>query len=364
LLGSVEDDGGILSVVRQARDSDAFRHAVLVQEHFQQKRKPELRLERSRWLIAESDSHPRLFLRSALAIPGLLRTLRRGRYGLDHAHSLGGFAAALLLSLIPAGYPLIFTNHTYARRVDLYRNTARSGRMTSVVLTPAMANHYGLRSIPGQVEIIPACCDPGLFERPLQPPLRNTPRIRLVGVGNLVRWKKWNLVLDALARLPVPLRQRLHFTLWGPTPNDPDAKAFTAELKSMIGALGLAPYARLAGPTTDVRGAVESADVFVLPSTNEPCSVALMEALALGRHAVVSASGGNPDIVRNGITGRLFRPDDPEDLARQLAGLAEGDWPGASPEECRESVRHHSGTAVWARYDDLYRRLLARPARP
>ena len=364
LLGSVEDDGGILSVVRQARDSDSFLHSVLVHERFRQRRSPELRLERSRWLIAESDSHPKLFLRAFLAVPGLLGILRRGGFDVAHAHSRGGFALALILSRLPMRTPLVFTNHTYARRVGLYRDAANSGRMTTVVLTPAMARHYGLQAAPGRIEVIPACCDPGLFERPLQPPRRSSPRIRLVGVGNLVRWKKWNLVLDALDRLPVPLRQRLHFTLWGPTPQDPDSQAFAAGLRSDIGRRGLAPYVRLAGPTNDVRGAVEDSDVFVLPSTNEPCSVALMEALALGRPAVVSSSGGNVDIVRDGSTGRLFRPDDPEDLARQLAGFAEGHWPTASPEQCRDSVRHHSGTAVWERYGRLYRQLPLRPRGP
>lgn len=364
LLGSSEDDGGILSVVRQARDAHGFTHSVLVHDRFVQRRTPELRLERNPWLIAESDSHPRLFLRAFLAVPGILRTMRRGRYRVLHAHSRGAFAASLVLARLPVRFPVLFTNHTYARRVALYRDAALSGRMTTVVLTPAMAAHYGLSPVPDRIEIIPACCAPELFARPIVPVGLTGPRIRLVGVGNLVRWKKWNLVLDALARLPVPLRQRLHFTLWGPTPADPDSQAFGAELRASVGRLGLAPYVRLAGPTNDVRGAVEASDVFVLPSTNEPCSVALAEALALGRHAVVSASGGNVDIVRAGSTGRLFRPDDPEDLARQFAGFAEGHWPDATPEQCRDSVRHHSGPAVWERYADLYRRLPGGLSRP
>ena len=359
VLGSVEDDGGILSVVRQAPQDAGFRHSVLVNGRFVQRRRPVLELEHSRWLLAESPSHPRLFLRALAALPGVLRRVRSGGFRILHAHSRGGFALATILAALPRQVPLLFTNHTYARRVEMYRRAALKGSMTTVLLTPGMAAHYGLSAEPGKVEIIPACCSDDLFSIPLVQAARTSQRIRLVGVGNIVRWKKWNLVLDALARLPVPLRQRLHFTLWGPTPSDADSTAFAAELKSMVGRLGLAPYVRLAGPTTDVRGALEAADLFVLPSTNEPCSVALVEALALGKPAVVSASGGNVDIVGNGVTGRLFRPDDPEDLARQLAGFAEGHWTTATPEDCRDSVRHHAGTAVWNRYHGLYRRLLA-----
>jgi len=186
-------------------------------------------------------------------------------------------------------------------------------------------------------------------------------RLALVGVGNLVRWKKWNLVLDALGRLPVPLRQRVHFTLWGPTPADADSQAFARELKTQVGALGLAPYVRLAGPTTQVREVVQAGDVFVIPSTDEPCSVALTEALALGKPSIASASGGSVDIIRGGYNGRLFRPDDPEDLARQIAGLIVGEGITATAEQIRDSARHYSASVAWGKYHALYRRLLAEP---
>ena len=56
---------------------------------------------------------------------------------------------------------------------------------------------------------------------------------------------------------------------------------------------GLDPY-----PTHQVADVVAAADWFVLPSTHEPCSVALIEALALGVPVIASASGGNVDIVQ------------------------------------------------------------------
>lgn len=361
VVGSRHDDGGILSVLRQTAGGGAdFEHQVLVREGFVQRRNPSLNVVESRWLAAESENHLALFLRGFAAAMEIRRLQRKHGFDVLHAHSRGGFAAAMVLATLPQKSPVIFTNHAYARRTEMYRRGAARKSVTTVVLTPAMAVHYDLAPEPGHIEIIPACCGDSLFDGPLAPVMQRSPRLRLVGVGNLVRWKKWNLVLDALGRLPVPLRQRLHFTLWGPTPEDPDSKSFAAELKNKIGALGLAPYVRLAGPTNEVRAAVEASDLFVLPSTNEPCSVALIEALALGKPAVVSASGGNVDIVQPGRTGRLFKPDDPEDLARQLAGFAEGDWVSAGPEGIRDSVRHHSATAVWTKYHDLYRRLLAR----
>ncbi|MFM8877912.1 MAG: glycosyltransferase family 4 protein, partial [Verrucomicrobiota bacterium] len=242
----------------------------------------------------------------------------------------------------------------------MYRWAAGRRRLATVVLNPAMAAHYGLKPEPGRVEIIPDCCADSFFEGPLVHRPGPRPRLALVGVGNLVRWKKWNLVLDALGRLPIPLRQRVHFTLWGPTPTDPDSQAFTRELKAQVGSLGLAPYVRLAGPTQQVREAVEAADVFIIPSTDEPCSVALTEALALGKPSIASASGGSVDLVQNGYNGRLFRPDDPEDLARQIAGMISGEGTSATPGQIRDSARHYAASVAWGRYHALYRRLLAR----
>jgi glycosyltransferase involved in cell wall biosynthesis len=360
LVGSTQDDGGILTVLRHARDPDGrFRHVVVVHRGFQAKRQPPLDLRESRWLLAESPKHLSLFARALGVVMETRRRCRAEHWDILHAHSRGGFAAAVLLALLPGKIPIVFTNHAFARRTGMYRWAAGRRRLATVVLNPAMATHYGLTPQPGHVEIIPDCCSDEFFEGPMVRPSGPRSRLALVGVGNLVRWKKWNLVLDALGRLPVPLRQRVHFTLWGPTPADADSQAFARELKGQVGALGLAPYVRLAGPTTRVREAVEGADVFIIPSTHEPCSVALTEALALGKPSIASASGGSVDLVKNGYNGRLFRPDDPEDLARQIAGMISGEGTTATPEQIRDSARHYSASVAWGRYHALYRRLLA-----
>jgi glycosyltransferase involved in cell wall biosynthesis len=360
LVGSTQDDGGILTVLRHARDPDGrFRHVVVVHRGFQAKRQPPLDLRESRWLLAESPKHLSLFARALGVVMETRRRCRAEHWDILHAHSRGGFAAAVLLALLPGKIPIVFTNHAFARRTGMYRWAAGRRRLATVVLNPAMATHYGLTPQPGHVEIIPDCCSDEFFEGPMVRPSGPRSRLALVGVGNLVRWKKWNLVLDALGRLPVPLRLRVHFTLWGPTPADADSQAFARELKGQVGALGLAPYVRLAGPTTRVREAVEGADVFIIPSTHEPCSVALTEALALGKPSIASASGGSVDLVKNGYNGRLFRPDDPEDLARQIAGLISGEGTTATPEQIRDSARHYSASVAWGRYHALYRRLLA-----
>jgi glycosyltransferase involved in cell wall biosynthesis len=111
-----------------------------------------------------------------------------------------------------------------------------------------------------------------------------------VGLGNLVRWKRWDLLVDALAALPSEMRDRLECTVWGPTPPDADAPRFEAELREGLRRHSLESCLRFPGTTGGALEILASADAFVLPSTQEPCSVALMEALATGIPAFVSAA--------------------------------------------------------------------------
>lgn len=61
------------------------------------------------------------------------------------------------------------------------------------------------------------------------------------------------------------------------------------------------------------------ADVAALPSRIEGLSQSLLEAMALGVPIIASDAGGNPDLVTDGVTGRLVRPLDPAAWAEALS---------------------------------------------
>lgn len=360
LVGTLGDHGGILSVIRalDSATSAAVRHRVWVNTRFIQSRSPVLELRPHPHALDESPSHLRLLVQCLRAWPGLHRLLQTERFSLVHAHTRGSLPLALLLARTR---PVLFTNHTYANRIGLYRFAARRRRMRTALLTPNMARHYGLPPCPGRIEIISACCNDSWFEPALVKAKKSPHRapLRLVGVGNLVRWKKWDLAVHAIAALPSELQSRLHLHIWGPVPEDDDARAFAAKLAHLIADRKLGGVVTLAGSTNDIPAALAASDAFLLPSTNEPCSVALIEALASGRPAVASRSGGNVDIVRDGETGLLFTPDNVADLALQLRRLIEGAFIPAPAATIRESVRLRSAAAVGAEYLRLYRELAA-----
>ena len=73
----------------------------------------------------------------------------------------------------------------------------------------------------------------------------------------------------------------------------------------------------------EVASIYAAADVFVLPSSSEGLSNALLEAMASGLAVLASRVGGTPDAVADGRSGLLFSPGDQAELERQLGKLLE-----------------------------------------
>lgn len=358
LLGATEDNGGILTVLRNLQTATAgwgWEHVVWVNTAYREVRKPALAYRTTRHLVQDSFNHPALTWRAFRAWGELRALRRRETFDVLHAHGRGGF----LVACFEAAWgrrPVVFTNHGYARRTGLYRRAARLRRMHTCVLTPNMARHYGLAADLPRLHVISECCAEDLLQRPLARSASGSghaPR-RLVGLGNIVEWKNWHLVLEALARLPETERRRLVFDHWGPVPADPACAAYQERLRTLVRRHALEATVHFHGLSLAVEEVLRGADWFVLPSTNEPCSVALIEALALGVPALVSASGGNVDIVRDGQTGLLFQPEDIGHLAAALGRIARGEVTPLPPAAIRDSVRERGAGAVAAAYARVY----------
>jgi glycosyltransferase involved in cell wall biosynthesis len=361
LVGQREDNGGVLSVIRNLQEATAtqgWTHVVWNHAVYHETRRPALEYRFSRHIRSDSPSHWQLLWGALGAFAEFRKCLRGERFEVVHAHTRGTMLVGMLAASL-LRRPVLFTNHNYGRRPSLYRWAARLPDFHTVVLTPNMARHYGLTGWPN-VSIVSECCSDRFFSEPLlgrRPASEAKGPIRLVGLGNVVRWKNWHLLLDALSRLSAEERRRIEFHHWGPTPQDHDAPGYDDELRAFIAQHRLQPCVFFRGPSNSINQCLHQADWFALPSTNEPCSVALIEALAMGIPSLVSASGGNVDILRPDRTGLLFEPDNVDDLTAKLRAILWGWVPPAAPAELRESVRCRSATAVAAEYGRLYRRL-------
>ena len=75
------------------------------------------------------------------------------------------------------------------------------------------------------------------------------------------------------------------------------------------------------GSSDCVPDILRALDVYVLPSVAEGISNSLLEAMATGVPPVVSAVGGNPEVVVDGESGLLFPTGDPAQLTERLQSL-------------------------------------------
>jgi glycosyltransferase involved in cell wall biosynthesis len=115
-----------------------------------------------------------------------------------------------------------------------------------------------------------------------------------------------------------------------------------AATRHLAAELGLEETVVFAGFRSDARRLAATFDVFTLSSTFEGLPIALLEAMALGRPAVVTRVGGVPEVVTDGAQGLLVPPRDPAALAEGLRCLL-GD----------PQLRARMGTAARARVLDF-----------
>jgi len=83
--------------------------------------------------------------------------------------------------------------------------------------------------------------------------------------------------------------------------------------------LGVAENVRFTGNRDDAERLIQAADVAVLTSYSiENFPYAILEAMAAGVPAVCTSVGGIPEMIEDGVTGRLVPPHDPEALAAAI----------------------------------------------
>ncbi len=132
------------------------------------------------------------------------------------------------------------------------------------------------------------------------------------------------------------------------------------EIESRLRASGLAGRVITIGHREDVRRLVPCFDLFALASLSEGISVALLEAMSAGLPAVVTAVGGNTELVTDGDTGWVVPSDDRGALARAIVAAAAD--PAERARRGREGglrfASQFTMTSMLEAYRVLYRELL------
>ncbi len=139
-----------------------------------------------------------------------------------------------------------------------------------------------------------------------KPPLEGRP-VRLLFVGNLIRRKGADLLPKIMAALGGGFELR-----------------YTAGLRSsdpFAGMPGMIPLGRLT--REQLRDEYRRADLLLFPTRFEGFGYAAAEAMACGTPVVTTRCSSLPEVVDDGVTGRLCKIDDVADFTRAIKSLSE-----------------------------------------
>lgn len=132
---------------------------------------------------------------------------------------------------------------------------------------------------------------------------------------------------------------------------------YLAELKALARRLGIAHQVYFLGyvPSEDLNRLLNCAHVFVMPSEAELQSIATLEAMATGKPILGANARALPELIHPGENGYLFRPGDPEDMARYMRQLLQEQerWPLMGAVSMR-IAQEHSLERTLDRYKALY----------
>lgn len=180
--------------------------------------------------------------------------------------------------------------------------------------------------------------------------------LRILTVSRLIPRKGLGTLITALAKSRDPT---LSLDIVGEGP-------FGEKLRRLAAEQGVAERVRFHGfvDRAGLASLYAAADVFVLASTAESCSMALLEAMAANLPLIATRVGGTTELVRHGHNGLLVDADNADELSSALQKLA-GDialrrqFAAANHELVREQ---YSWRAVARRYEELFQAALnARP---
>ena len=261
-----------------------------------------------------------------------------------HLHTPGLLGTTGFLSARHAGRPLVGTFHTNLDamresvprkflvplffRVAWWWNLGTYYRC-DLATAPSEAARATLTASSGkpfrrQVEVVPNGIDVRRFHAGASVPdwrarcgLGSAPLVTYL--GRLTSDKGVHRFLDAFAR--AASEADLVGIVGGSGPEETSVRARIAADTALASRL------RYVGPVAEEEKAalLGQTDVFVLPSTSDTSSVALLEAMACGTAVIAPAIGGAAEVVEGDRTGRIVDPRSADLLGGVIAELARDD---------------------------------------
>lgn len=257
-------------------------------------------------------------------VTSLRKIIKEHKISLIHSHEFTMNCYGALVSLI-TGVPIITTVHgknyygDKLRRRLAYRFVGNISRMVVVSKSLKQFVVQKIGVSPKKVSVIYNGLDAAPFIDPsaseaLKMTMNINAKAPIIGtVGNLYEVKGHIYFLRAAARV----LKRYPFSLFliigrGPLLN---------KLQEEVSRLGITDSVKFLGFREDIFDLLSIFDVFVLPSLEEGFSIALVEAMLMGKPVVATRCGGPEEIMIDGLHGYLVQPRNEEALSEKVLDL-------------------------------------------
>ncbi len=269
---------------------------------------------------------------SPLVIPRLVRLIRAGQYDVVHTHLLKADAYGAVAARLAGGVVLISSKHNdeavlrrplvgpvhgwLARLTDrvivLSDHVGRYMRDRGHVPSERLRRvYYGIIPNSGAVTAAAGAAVRTEFGVPAEAPL-------LLTIGRLDPQKGHLDLLAALRQVVVALPAGQLIIAGAPQQASMD---YEQALHGAAAAPELAARVHWAGHRDDVPALLAACDIVVQPSHWEGFGLVLVEAMAARRPVVATAVSAIPEVIRDGETGLLVPPHNPDALAGALLQL-------------------------------------------
>jgi glycosyltransferase involved in cell wall biosynthesis len=235
---------------------------------------------------------------------------RRERPDVLHAHMMSSALVGYIASRL-SDAPLVTTVHN---SFDKHSGLMRLGDRVVAVSVAERSSLCKSGYDETKVDVVRNAPDHSPREAFMNNPREFTlARPCILAANGLHPRKNVSDLIEACAMLfPTFPEWHLYVAGEGPYRKQLEAEVLFYNLSRRVTFLGFVPSPRTL---------MTQADIFVLASSADPCSLAIGEARAAGCAIVATAVGGTPEMLDYGAAGRLVPPHQPRELAEQLASL-------------------------------------------
>jgi len=316
------------------------------------------------------------------------RVCHEWRPDILHAHSPALCGMAALRVARKLGIPLVYEIRAFWEDAAVGNGTAREGGV-KYMLTRTLENHVvagadavvticnGLRddliargTDGARITVMPNGVDLALFGTPPAPDAELANQLRLGDgpvIGFIGSFYDYEGIDDLIAAMPALTRvhpqAKLLLVGGGPREEMLRAQAAASPAGDAIRFMGRVPH-------SEVERYYALCDVMAYPRkksrlTDLVTPLKPLEAMAQLKLVAASDVGGHRELMRDGVTGTLFAPDDPAACAAALAGLLgdRSNWEARRSAGRAHVAQNHDWARNAARYLDVYQMLAPHPVK-